>query len=287
MMEKTLIKSIQERIAHIRPWTSPLWHQRYVLFSAHLGLAFPQVTPQKHLEWFHRLLLNQQLMLAEEDGSYLHEIQWEGPLDELLTVLNTRPSIICTFHTGSYRLLNHFLLQHCTLPHSLLVSKEVDESERPDFGHKLQEMNLPARSAPQTIVADHPQSALKIMRSLPAGRHLLAYLDGNIGAAHGPLARDTRLELRFLGLPIRVRVGLAYLAHRAGVPLICIIAHRISDQTNCMRIVRIIPDPKLLHSDPTDFARHATADMYRNLEKLLVNEPWQWDMWFHFRENLI
>lgn len=286
-MEKTFTKSLQERIATIRPWTSPLWHQRYVLFSAHLGLAFPHIRPEEHLAWFHRLLLNQQLMLAEERGINLDQIEWVGPLEELITILNTQPSIICTFHTGSYRLLNHYLLKHAALPLSLLVSREVDEAERPDFRQKIRNMALPASSQLQTIVADQPQSALQIMRSLASGRHLLAYLDGNLGASPGQNTRDTRLEIRFFGLPIRVRLGLAYLAHRAGVPLICLIPHRTPDLTNAIKIVRIIPKPSLLHSDPTAFARQATATFYGDLEKILQKEPWQWDMWFHFRENLI
>lgn len=276
-MDKALIKSLQHRISGIQPWTSAAWHHRYARYSAHLGLTFPQIPPAQHLAWLHQTLLNQQLMLAEEDGSHLHEIQWEGPLDKMMEILHTRPAIICTFHTGSYRQINHFLLKNCVLPYSLLVSREVNYAEGPHFKHTIQSLALPHRSELNTIVADQPYSALKIMRALDSGKHLLAYLDGNIGS-------DSRMDLRFLGLPFRVRYGLAYLAHRASVPLVCIIARRMPDHTNSMQIVSIIEAPGLLHSDPKTFAHHSTAEMYGELEKLLRNEPWQWDMWYHLHE---
>lgn len=284
MKDKEHIELLWSKIAAILPWTSSLWHQRFVLFSAHVGMAFPAIAPDRHLEWFHKVILNQQLMQSEEDGQGVEELDWEGPYDEMMDLLSSRPSIICTFHTGSYRMINHYLLKCCPIPHSILISEEAEKAESPNFRQKIQGMALPDEMELKTIVADQPYSALQIIRSLAAGRHVLAYLDGNLGSSTADTGRDPRVDMNFFGLPIHVRFGLAYLAHRAGVPLIGILAIRSPDLGNTFRIFHMISEPNLLHSDPHVFAGQVTKKMYLDLENLLKKEPWQWDMWFHLHE---
>lgn len=276
-------------IREIKPWASIEWYSRYSWFSTAMGLAFPKVCGELYREWFERTLLNHQLMLQEEKSLFDQPITWTGPYHQMMKLLRAGPAIICTFHTGSYRLINPYLLKHAQMPISLLVSEDFIRSESDSFGQRLRALDLPSGVDFSTISATHPSSALQILRRLAAGVSILAYVDGNMGAdsASREPKNDSRMELEFFGLPVKVRIGLPALAHRAGVPLICVFTRRGAECETIFHITRIIPDPKAREGDSLRFARRLTRDMYRDLEGILRSEPWQWDMWFYFHRFLL
>lgn len=92
-------------------------------------MVFPHTPPSVHLNWFHNLLINHQLMAEEERRLSFDHCTWDGPIDQVREVLDSRPSIICTFHTGSYRFLNAYLLKKEKLPLTLLANEEFIESD--------------------------------------------------------------------------------------------------------------------------------------------------------------
>lgn len=269
------IDKLYAQIQTIRPWTASVWYHRYMAFSAALGLAFPKAVPATHLKWFHRVLLNHQLMMQEEEDGRQLTTHWEGPYQELLTLLQNRSAIICTFHTGSYRLLNHTLVKKEGLPVTLLAGDDFLKGFHHDEGVDL-----------TTISVNRSHAALQIIRSLAAGRHVLAYVDGNMGAGVPAdfSKKDPRLALPFFDIPIRVRSGLATLAHKANVPLICILPRRNQANQTVFHITQLVVDPHALTTSSRHFGEQITEAMYTDLQHLLSEQPWQWDMWFHFHD---
>lgn len=282
------LADLTAQIEAIYPWSSPQWHKRYALFSTHVGLAFPHVPAADHLNWFRSVIKNQQLMRWEEQTALTGHIRWYGRYEEMMELIRRGPTIICTFHTGSYRMINPYLLQQAQVPLSLLVSEEFIETESDSFGDRLRALDLPSGVAFSTISASRASSALQILRALGKGHHILGYVDGNMGSHPQKMdtIKDGRCELEFFGLPIKVRIGLAALAHRASVPLICVLTRRGAEHQTIFQVTRIFADPKAEEPDNRQFARRATHAMYRDLEALLSREPHQWDMWFHLRDFL-
>jgi len=280
-----VLLNLEDKVNQFVPWTSREWHDRYLRFSAHLGIVYPHIPPSIHLDWFRKVILNHHLMAKEESELCFDTCQWTGPVKKMQDLLAHRPSIICTFHSGSYRLINTYFTKNEGYALSLLASRRFVQSEQI---YRFVDENVAVSEGVdlQSIVAEESTSALKILRSLKAGRHLLGYLDGNLGVSTTSAVRDPRMSLDFLGLTVKVRYGLALLAHRADVPLICIIARRTSDLRVAWHISQCIERPSLIHSSPIPFAQFMTKNMYSDLVSVVESEPWQWDRWLHFDDFL-
>lgn len=278
---KTQAKKIEAEIDNVRITDSTAWYRRFALFSTNLGLMLPDLPFSEHQKLFKKTLLNQRLSFLDETFHHIvphrwrdgYELEWEG--------LNRQPSIVVTYHTGSYRLLNYLLLRN-GVSVALLLSRDVLNKQG---GNMVERVNgLDQKVNLRLIDAENPRTGLQLIRALRDGYTIMAYLDGNVGTATRA-NNDNLLVLNFLGGRMRVRKGLAYLAERANVPLRSVLPVRKTGRCVELWLNRDY-SPKEDMNDHS-FVENATRTLYTDLAQEIKNEPWQWDQWFFLHESML
>lgn len=255
---------------------SPTWHRRYTRFASNVRIAIPHLTHGQLPEQFRHAVLNRQLSFLDERFHREVSCRWVGDGGAVVAGLLQRPAIVGTFHTGSYRLLVHELVRR-KVPVALLVGRAVRQKQAGGYRDALAEAGYPA-SALSVIEAEHPAAGIQLIRALRRGRSVVGYLDGNLGSGMQP----ELLTVPFLAAHMSVRIGLAWLAGRAGVPFIGVLCRR-----TCHGMVewqpRMLIEGAATH--PRLIAEGATRQLYRGLADMVAAEPWQWDNWLYVHEN--
>jgi lauroyl/myristoyl acyltransferase len=221
-------------------------------------------------------------MLEQDDYAILDYVETEGVDDALIELLQKKPVVICTFHTGSYRVLNLFLCRH-TIPYSLVVGKEVAEKEGQLFASFYQQ--LPGNKSNdgfKVIDAEASNCGLQMLRELKKGRSLLLYIDGNTGAGANTTINDNACAVDFLNQQLYARKGIAYLAHMAKVPLLTVASYRKNIETICLKFFAIIEPDERQGSE--EFAVEATQLIYKKLAAIVEQYPEQWEGWLYIHK---
>ena len=106
---------------------------QYNIVSANLLNFLPEINPKTHMKLFVRLLIHKQLSKLEQGSpEALSYLKTENLHTDNLEALKSKPAIICTFHTGSYRIINTFLIKH-KIPFSLTIGSSIIASEGGDY----------------------------------------------------------------------------------------------------------------------------------------------------------
>jgi len=252
-------------------------YQKFALFTTNLGLALPNIPLRQHIGLFHKAIANRQLSFLDE--AYHNSVSWHWEGETLdFEALKSQPAVIGTFHVGSYRFVNHLLVRS-GVPIALLVSARVKERQGAAF--LMQSQSLGYGDGCELITAEHPMAALQILRAIKSGRTVVGYLDGNRGAT-GTHHLHT---LPFLGIDIRVRIGLAHIAQRAGVPFHGLLTKRCPDGSlalwNSHSFFFDSVDNQCISSIL------ATDLLYADLAAIVREEPWQWDHWYYLHEYFL
>lgn len=256
---------------------------QFEMVSAGLVNYLPGIPVEKHEEVFKQILLHQKLSVLEQaDYEVLNYVQTEGLNHELLCLLKKKPFVICTFHTGSYRVLNLFLCKH-QIPYSLVIGKEVLEKEGDLFStlfHKL-----PGQGSTESlsiIDAEAANSGLQMLRALKGGRCLLLYIDGNTGAGAATTKNDNCCLVNFLQQQLYARKGIAFLAHLANVPLLTVTSYRKNWESICLKFFDpVFPDAKR----PREiFATETTQLIFDQGADIIGRYPEQWEAWLYIHK---
>ncbi len=257
---------------------------QYTMVSANLSNYLPAIDAREHINIFTELLIHKKISHLEQGSEEaLNFLTVEGLSNETLNSLKEKPFIICTFHTGSYRLINLFLAKN-NIPFALVTGKTILEKEGDSF------ISLYKRMTPNNtgnslkiIDAETPQSGLQMLRELKKGRNLLLYIDGNSGAGTVTSKNDNRCIIQFLDQRIFARKGIGYLAHTANVPILTAVNYR--ESWNDVRLMfhdPIIPDPTI---DRALFARDTTQKIYDLVSETVQKFPEQWEAWLYLHKT--
>lgn len=253
------------------------------MVSAGLMNYLPAIGIENHATIFEQILLHKRLSILEQQYyEVLDHIQTEGPASEMLCFLKTKPAVICTFHTGSYRVLNLFLSRN-KIPYTLVISEEVAEKEGSMFNSLFNQ--LPETTANETfkiIPAEAANSGLQMLRELRAGRSLVLYIDGNTGAGAATTKNDNRCLVDFLQQQLYARKGIAYLAHLAKVPVLTVACYRKSWEG--IRLRFFDPVFPAIEKDRELFAATTTQHIYDLVAPLIREYPEQWEGWLYLHK---
>lgn len=256
---------------------------QYTIVSANLSNYLPNLDPDKHMELFVNLMIHKKVSKLEQtDMTGLQYLQAEGFWDDASNLLRNQPSIICTFHTGSYRMLNLFLAK-MQIPFTLVVGNSIMQEEGNDYisiyndaiGHK----NIEGL---KIIDAESPKSALLMLRELKRGRSLVLYLDGNTGAGVATSKNNNQCLVNFLHQQLFARKGIAFLAHVANVPIIPVINYRKS--WNDVRLKFHPPMAPDQNIDRERFAMETTQHLYDLVSEVVRSYPEQWEAWLYLHK---
>jgi lauroyl/myristoyl acyltransferase len=245
------------------------------LVSAGLMHYLPELPFKSHEAIYREILFCKQLSVWEQTQTEaLKYLNLAGEYVKALTLLNSGPCIICTMHTGSYRLLNLYLIQQA-IPFSLVTGKEVMQKEGDVFQQIFQETNRADRL--RLIDAESSTAGLQMLRELKAGRSLVLYIDGHTGSGAATSVNSNRCEVDFLGQQLYVRKGIAHLAHAAGVPILPVGCYCVSPGDVRLHFYEAFFPAK--HLSRELFASETTQQLYNVFGELIRLYPGQWEGW--------
>ena len=266
------------------PWQIPGQEQEnlraFAFFSANLNQMLPHIPLRQHAEFFRECLLYK--ALATDDERNINTLH-EDILKQEVQLALDKPGIIATFHTGPYRLLPLYLMKN-KIPFTLLVSRDVAEQQ--GAANRLLQQRLAGKgkeSLFDTLIVEEPLVLLKMKRAIEAGRFVLAYIDGNMGAAgSGRSKRDVLLP--FLGAKLWVKTGVADMAFRLACPFYTCVAN--FDKRGRAEITLHQTVGYKEHKSRAAFIVNTVQNLYHQLETTVRDYPMQWEGWLYIHADL-
>ncbi len=271
-------EELMEKIDRTSIWENDRLSRLFHFTSAGLFHLLPDVGQGSHERIFRQILLTQQLSYLESRLNELPaRLQIENLDMETDSLLKTRPVVICTYHTGSYQLVN-LLLALKGVHFSLVVRRKTFR----EFGKEYQELykqNNRDANGLGLIDAESGHCALQMLRALKSGRSLVIYIDGNMGAGNPGAPNTNGCEINFLNRQLIARKGLAYIAHTANVPILGAISYRPDWNSLAIRFGDVICPSA--HPDRELFSMLNTQKLYGILEEVVREYPGQWEGWLY------
>ena len=265
-------------------WGDEFISGKFNLMSASLYNFLPKIAYERHEDIFRNISINQKLSLLEQ--GYLNiqnRVVYENFSPELLNTLKNKSGIICTFHLGSYRLINQFLLLN-KMPFTIVASKAVVESQTEEFINIRDKVDAQDYDLIKIIDAESEHAIIKILRDIKAGRILVFYIDGNMGTGENSPNNPNLINVSFLGQRLLVRKGIAYISHTAKVPIYTVACFREKlDDIRIRFFEPIYPKP---FSSRNEYAEFATQKIYHYIEPIIKKHPEQWEAWLYIHKAI-
>ena len=258
----------------------------YAFTCANLRNLMPQVPKLNYEEFFKKTLFNQQVSALEQDvPEIINSVQLRGQYDFLLQDSSSR--ILCTFHLGSYRIINSILTKH-NKDYAILTDSRVIKEQSQEFILSWQKINdiYKTNGKFEIFDAERRDVLLKIARFLKEGnRYLVVYLDGNtgVGGQRNSSDNDNLIEIPFLNGSIKSRKGIAFISHLLKVPIVPVLNYRIDDEIT-LHFFNEIQTTE--YADKEEFCSKSMTKLYNNFVDYLLLYPNQWEGWFYIHYSL-
>ena len=247
----------------------------FAFFSANLTNFMPAIPYAEHGKLFRQATLNRQWnALDQQFFKREHPFQLNGWDEDLPVRLNEKPGIICTFHTGSYRLIN-YLLHRAAVPLAVLIGEQAQREQGAFIRQLVTDFRRVGRPTPLDILsANDPKILFNIKTQLQMGKSVVTYMDGYQGAQ--ALNRENTVRLDFLAQHQLVRKGIPYMAYRFNVPIYPVMCFRDSDEQLRFICLDAIERQEMpLHL----FIEFAIMKIYGAFAAYLQHYPAQWQNW--------
>ncbi|HVC37907.1 MAG TPA: hypothetical protein VNF46_05840 [Gammaproteobacteria bacterium] len=254
--------------------------------SANLRHLLPAIPIEKHAGIINQILFSQECAVLDEDSCFLLESTKISDPGSMLLTAKEKPVIFCTFHFGSYRLINQVIVSR-GLNYILPVTSDIYASQKKRYEDGLKVLQAYFKSDSQLAVvnAEEPTAALTLARKTRAGWSLLAYIDGNTGV-QGAGRRDAKmLRISLLDKPIFARKGIAFISHFLNVPIVPVICEITGPMERSMTFHEKI-DPSAALEDRDAYCQMATEKLYSVLGDYLKRTPSQWEGWLDMQKYL-
>ena len=261
-------------------WNEQL-NGQFALAGANLSNFLPGIDESFHAALFAGILMHRKLSILEQGRpEALEHLSTEGLDDALAARLSSEPCIICTFHTGSYRILNVFL-GRAGIPFALVAGNAIIKKEGSELNRIFRECtghDLPL------INASDPRSVIRMMRELRQGRSLLFYIDGNTGSGEATRENNNSCIVPFLAGQLHARQGIAVLAGHAGVLVQPVVCYRPDLENIRLKFFGPVhPAGKGDSSNAAALTRH----LYQLAEPLISLYPEQWEAWLYLHKSAV
>lgn len=180
-------------------------------------------------------------------------------------------AIVCSMHLGPFHYVSLALLE-MGAPLAVFAAGSVRQMWIDRWESKVRTVG----GSFEALEAGTPRGALRAMRALEEGRFLVVYMDGQEGAAQ---ARETRrADFRFCGAEIFMRTGPAFLAQRAGVPMLLGACYREGPARRIVEFSDPFPPPV---SGDEDALVDRTGELYGWFEPRVRRHAEQWPGWLY------
>jgi hypothetical protein len=253
---------------------------QFNLVSASLHNFIPDVPFSAHLNIYKNILLHKKLSILEQQAfSLLDNLKIESDIPDVYQFLKSRPTVICTFHIGSYRLIN-LLLTKYGVPFSLVIGKDIGAIEGSNFSSLFRSFcGSTSFNGFSIIDAEDSRSGLKMLKELKQGRTLVLYIDGNSGAGAETTENENSCLIQFMQQQLHARKGISALSFIANVPIVTAVSYRVAwDDVRLRFFEPILPDKMM---DRETFAIETTQRIYDMAVPIIRANPEQWEGWLY------
>lgn len=268
-----------DKIIKNRQTTKASQSHQFTLVSANVLKFLPEVPFEKHEEIYNEIILHNSLTHFEQlHQEALDYVTTDNFSPAYLELLKTKPCVLSSFHFGTYRLFNTFLVKN-NIPFTIVGPKSILEREKETFKKMYANGNYTEEY--RFIELESPALGLKMLRELKNGRSVFIYFDGHRGIGS---RNESEGNIEFLNEQIMARKGVAYLANAANVPLITAIAYRKSiDDIRLHFFDPVFPDKNV---SKDEFAHTATQLIYDRFTPFLRQYPGQWEAWLYLHKSI-
>lgn len=263
--------------------------QTYMMLSANLHTFMPHLPSTEYLPFLRDVLYYQRIAgIDEKLVEKADDVTVTGLADSLWDAVAGKPTILCTCHLGSYRVLNTFLAR-IGAKISLLIDNQAYQQQGEKFIRIYDEIaahyNQPQGNL-TLINAEQPSAGMQLMRALKQGRILVAYLDGNTGAG-GVTRQDNKLvSIDFLNRPLLARKGLAFLSIATQTPIVPVFSFRPDRYSNTLHVMEPRVPVPVAHDEREAAYANLTQLLYNDFATLLRQYPSQWEGWLYVHKYL-
>ena len=254
--------------------------------SANLSYLLPWIPLEDHTKIISDILYNRDLADMDLDCfELLNKVEIKDPQSILQTAADS-PVIFCTFHFGSYRLINPLLVSR-GFRYILPVDQAIYTEQKQRYMDVFDEVREHYKGSPDFMVinARESTSALRMLRKSKAGWSILTYIDGATGV-HGESRDDDKsLLIHLLDKPIYVRKGIAFLSYLLKLPIVPVICEYAGlTERNLILHEAIYPDRNTMDRDT--YFLTATEKIYAVLGDYLKKSPAQWLGWLDMQKYI-
>jgi len=254
--------------------------------SANLHYLLRHIPMDAHPGIIDAIFLNRECSDLDEDCFFLLDSTEIIDPNSALISAKDKPVIFCTFHYGSYRLINPLLVSR-SFNYILPVEDKIYAEQKTRFLEGCIKCQTHFNSTSQFMVvnAEQPTAALSMARKTRSGWSLLAYIDGNTGVQGAELDNSKMLRIPLLGKAIYARRGITFLSHFLKLPIVPVICEITGPMGRCLTFHDRI-DPSDYPDNREDYCRMATERLYSVLGDYLEKSPSQWLGWLDMQKYI-
>jgi KDO2-lipid IV(A) lauroyltransferase len=256
----------------------------YHLCDANLRYFFPHLSRESREAIIAEVLFQQNMaVLDQKQYDLVETTQLHDPSGIVSGGRLTGSHIFCTYHTGSYRHLFHFLMRagaECVL---FLAGNTLNKQGQGFLADALEAARVRGWTGTlRTVNAQDRNSLLFGLRALKRGASLVIYIDGNAGVGSNK-ENGSLVPVRFFGQHIMARSGIAYLSHLARAPVVPVVCRRDASHALSLTFHQpIVPGG----GDREQYAARTTQALYTLLEQSIADAPGQWEGWLYVERYL-
>jgi len=184
--------------------------------------------------------------------------------------------IFATFHLGSYRIINNWLLSNGNNV-VLIVDEEVYHTQKKHMFDAYSKLKRDFKNKKvmdfRILNVKDRASIFQIKQYIKDGYSLVIYLDGNSGLNKKIDFKKGFIPIDLFDQRINVKNGLDFISKFTKVSVIPVLSYRKNEITY-LEFYDIIPCTEV----------DITKKCYYYLEKLLITYPTQWECWFYIHK---
>lgn len=255
------------------------------IMSASLFNLLPGIPVAQHEDVIDQITFFQRWAIKDQNHlELIDDFVVEGTPPDV-DALRAAPTIFCSYHIGSYRLLVPYLVR-MKLGITLLIDSAVAEMQSDDFMAVVRSADPRAVDEGRFEIIDtaHSNLMIRMMRALRRGHSLVVFIDGN-ASVNGNKADPASMEaLQFLGQTLYARRGVAFLSHLTGASVTPVLTKRTGAghwENRVCWYSRITPG-----GDRETYVRTTIARLYQILEEALPDIVPQWESWRYIDKSL-
>ena len=250
-----------------------------------LRMAFRQSHSRPQLRQIARWCLHRKLKLAKEWMAQrpFPKLQVRGRVNLHRAASQGNGVIIAACHVGQYHRIP-LLLNDLGFPVALLLDEDNHAREQSEMDRWVSRYRGPLDRPVDYVNAELPTAAWKMSQTLRLGRVLFVYMDGGTGLQN--CAPDkTSVEVKFCGLPLLVRRGLAHLSAFSGAPIVPAVAIKTPERNQ--RVTFYSACSKHEREALDAYCPRALQYCYSILEEHVLRDPACWEEWYHLHRWII